>query len=75
MQQVTLEEATARLAELVEAVGQEGTEIVITSGSEPVARLVPPSPPRPRPRFGSARGLIRLAKDFDAPLEEFREYQ
>ena len=75
MQQVTLEEATARLAELVEVVGQEGTEVVIMRGSEAVARLVPPSPPRPRPRFGSARGLIELAEDFDAPLDEFREYQ
>ncbi len=27
-----------------------------------------------RPRFGSAKGRIKMAEDFDAPLEEFREY-
>ncbi|MEA2604346.1 MAG: hypothetical protein QOF89_5338 [Acidobacteriota bacterium] len=30
---------------------------------------------RPRQRtFGSAKGLIRIADDFDEPLEDFREY-
>ena len=28
----------------------------------------------PRPRFGSARGLIKMADDFDEPLEDFAEY-
>lgn len=27
-----------------------------------------------RPRFGSARGLVEIAPDFDAPLDEFRDY-
>jgi hypothetical protein len=26
------------------------------------------------PRFGSARGLVRMSDDFDAPLEDFEEY-
>jgi predicted DNA-binding antitoxin AbrB/MazE fold protein len=35
----------------------------------------PESTERPRQRtFGSARGLIKIADDFDAPLEDFREY-
>ncbi|HEX8671395.1 MAG TPA: DUF433 domain-containing protein [Longimicrobium sp.] len=25
-------------------------------------------------RFGSARGQIRMAEDFDAPLDDFKEY-
>lgn len=33
----------------------------------------PPSGPEPR-RLGWAKGLIHVADDFDAPLEEFREY-
>ncbi len=27
-----------------------------------------------RPQFGSARGLIEIADDFDAPLADFQEY-
>lgn len=34
-----------------------------------------PQTERPRKRvFGSAKGLIRMAEDFDEPLEDFREY-
>ncbi|MEZ0368390.1 MAG: DUF2281 domain-containing protein [Candidatus Sericytochromatia bacterium] len=28
----------------------------------------------PRPRFGSARGLISMSDDFDEPLKDFAEY-
>lgn len=26
------------------------------------------------PKFGSAKGKIKMAPDFDAPLEDFKEY-
>lgn len=29
---------------------------------------------RPRPRFGSARGLGYMTEDFEEPLEDFNEY-
>ena len=28
----------------------------------------------PKPKFGSAKGQIKLAPDFDAPLEDFKPY-
>ncbi|HEX3532414.1 MAG TPA: DUF2281 domain-containing protein [Thermoanaerobaculia bacterium] len=28
---------------------------------------------KPQRRFGSAKGLITIAEDFDAPLEDFKE--
>jgi uncharacterized protein DUF2281 len=31
-------------------------------------------PAAPRPRFGSAKGLITMSDDFDEPLEDFKEY-
>lgn len=33
-----------------------------------------PAPAEAGPRAGSAKGLIWMADDFDAPLEEFDEY-
>ena len=30
--------------------------------------------PKPCPVFGSGRGKMQIADDFDAPLEELREY-
>jgi hypothetical protein len=38
---------------------------------------VPPESPPPRPprRLGTLRGTVRhMAPDFDAPLEDFKEY-
>jgi antitoxin (DNA-binding transcriptional repressor) of toxin-antitoxin stability system len=37
-----------------------------------VARLVPIQD-KPHRQFGSAKGLITIAEDFDAPLEGFKE--
>jgi hypothetical protein len=40
-----------------------------------VVDLVPVAPAaRPRPKFGSARGRVRLAPDFDLPLDDFADY-
>jgi antitoxin (DNA-binding transcriptional repressor) of toxin-antitoxin stability system len=39
-----------------------------------MARLVPVRNGLRRPRFGSAKGLITMADDFDEPLEDFADY-
>jgi antitoxin (DNA-binding transcriptional repressor) of toxin-antitoxin stability system len=73
--QVTIEDAQSRLGELI-ASGIPGEEIGIIQGSRLVAKLVPlVSDDAPRPRFGSAKDVILyMADDFDAPLDEFKEY-
>lgn len=72
---ITLEDAQARLPELIEQL-HPGEEIVITRNQKPVARLVaegkPPKQPR---RLGTLKGaVLYVAPDFDAPLEDFKEY-
>lgn len=72
MIQVTIEQAALELARLLDEVKQ-GEEFVIVQGDAPLARLSPILPPR---QPGSAVGIITyVAEDFDAPLEDFREYQ
>jgi antitoxin (DNA-binding transcriptional repressor) of toxin-antitoxin stability system len=76
MSTVTLEEAQAGLAELIQHL-LPGEEVLIMRGSQPVARLVgQTSTDRKRPRqLGTLRGTVaHIAPDFDAPLEDFREY-
>ncbi|MDZ7344436.1 MAG: DUF2281 domain-containing protein [candidate division KSB1 bacterium] len=55
-----------------------GEEIFITQNQKPIAKLVAISTERPkskrRIKAGSAKGLIKIADDFDEPLEDFREY-
>jgi antitoxin (DNA-binding transcriptional repressor) of toxin-antitoxin stability system len=73
MQQVTLDEAKARLGELIDAALQ-GETVSIAKDEGRAVQLVPVGPPKRRRQFGSAKGLIVMSEDFDAPLEDFREY-
>jgi antitoxin (DNA-binding transcriptional repressor) of toxin-antitoxin stability system len=73
MQQVTLDEAKAQLADLIDAALQ-GETISIAKDEEHAVQLVPIVRSKGRPQFGSARGLSVMADDFDAPLEDFKEY-
>jgi len=73
MHQINVEEAKSSLPELIDA-AINGEEVVIAKDAEHVVRLVPVSRAKPRPQFGSAKGLILIADDFDEPLEDFAEY-
>jgi prevent-host-death family protein len=73
MQQVDLNEAQIHLSDLIEAAIKE-EEIVIMKNDQPMVKLVPISQVRPRPQFGSAKGLITMSEDFDKPIEDFKDY-
>jgi antitoxin (DNA-binding transcriptional repressor) of toxin-antitoxin stability system len=68
-------EAQKHLADLI-ANATFGEEIVITQNEKPIARLVVEQTPALQPRVpGSAKGMISyMADDFDAPLDDFKEY-
>lgn len=74
MHELALKEAQSRLAELV-AEAADGEEVVITRDDGVAFKLVPVTEAQPRPKYGSARGLIQMADDFDAPLEDFKAYE
>ena len=74
MRTVTIHEAKTHLSRLIdEALG--GEQIVIARGKTPVAKLMPiAGGKRARRPGGAAKVIIRVADDFDADLEDFREY-
>jgi antitoxin (DNA-binding transcriptional repressor) of toxin-antitoxin stability system len=75
MTQVTLDEAGAQWARLVEQVRETGEDVVfMTADNKPVARLTPLPAPRAPRQPGSAKGLIHVPDGFDEPLEDFAEY-
>ena len=76
MTTITVEQAQAKLAELIHGL-EPGGELVITEKDEPIARLVATGASNKRqPRQpGTLRGtVLYMAPDFDAPLEDFKEY-
>jgi antitoxin (DNA-binding transcriptional repressor) of toxin-antitoxin stability system len=81
MQQITLTEASHCLPNLIDA-ALSGEEIVITKDDRSAVKLVVMLLPEEsiakhgkRQRlFGSAKGLITMSDDFDAPLEDFKDY-
>lgn len=74
---ITIDDAQARLRDLIHQLAP-GEEVVITENQQPVAKLIgeqskPASPARPGP--GLCKGMITyMAPDFDAPLEDMKEY-
>lgn len=71
--QIALDEAKVRLLDLIEA-ALKGDDVFILKDDQQAVQLIPVEPPRRQPKFGSAAGLIWIADDFDAPLEDFNEY-
>ena len=73
MTQIELQEAKEQFMKLVERAAN-GEEIVIYKNKRPFVKLLPIAHSSRRREFGSAKGLIQMADDFDAPLADFEEY-
>ncbi len=79
MIQVTMDEAKERLPDLIAAA--RGETVLIEKekdadqGAQVVQLVAVQEKTKRKPKFGSAKGVILyMADDFDAPLEDFREY-
>lgn len=73
MYSVNIKEAETQLAKLVEEAAR-GEDVIITRQDGTSFRIVPVKAEPARPKFGSAKGLIKISDDFDEPLEGFEEY-
>jgi len=73
MAQFNIADAKARLSELVDK-ALAGEEVIVARDNKPLLKLVPLGA-KGRRRPGSAKGRLRVAEDFDAPLPDFDDYQ
>ena len=74
MTTVTIEEAQARLPDLIEGLAP-GTELVITRNQEPIARLLAEGKATRKPRkAGNCKGMLTIVADDDEHLRDFGEY-
>ena len=73
MYEIALQDAGVKFAEIIDNVAH-GDEVRIRRNDGKVFKIILEIEPTPFPKFGSARGLIEIADDFDEPLEDFQEY-
>jgi prevent-host-death family protein len=67
-------EAKTRLSELLEQVGR-GRVYRITKRGKPIAELRPIAADASRRVFGEDRGRVKMAKDFETALADFKDYK
>lgn len=73
MYSIALKDAQNQL-EVLTAKVVTGEEVIITDDKGGAFQLIQINHKKPRPRFGSAKGLISIAENFDEPLDDFKDY-
>jgi prevent-host-death family protein len=73
MAKYNIAEFKAHLSNLVNR-ALAGEEVIVARDNKPLLKLVPIESPQARRKPGSARGLVKLAADFDATPSDFDEY-
>ena len=74
MVQINIHEAKTQLSKLLQRVVL-GEEIIIAKGHRPLVKIVPLSTTGNKRKPGSGAGQLQyMADDFDAPLDDFKEY-
>jgi prevent-host-death family protein len=73
---VTIHKAKTTLSQLI-ARAEAGEEIVLARRDQPVAKLVPIKPVRPKRQPGALKGLIKIGPEFFEPMteEELKEWE
>jgi antitoxin (DNA-binding transcriptional repressor) of toxin-antitoxin stability system len=72
MIQIPAKQAATSLEKLLDEATQ-GQEVVIIGADGSAFKLIA-LPRIPEPVFGSAKGLVHIGADFDAPIEGLEEY-
>lgn len=73
MTTITLEEAQAKLPELIAGLAA-GEELVITRNQQPIARLLAEQRPRQPRQAGSAKGMLTIHAEDDEHLRDFQDF-
>ena len=64
MPQIDLDQAKERFVEILKRVAS-GEEFVIAKDDQPLAKIIGIAKRKADRQFGSAKGMIKLSKDFD----------
>jgi prevent-host-death family protein len=73
MENIDIANAQQNFPELIERTIR-GSEIIITREGRPIVKLTALPRKAKQRQFGTAKGLIKITDDFDAPLDDFKAY-
>lgn len=73
MERYSLRDAQDHLQKLIDD-ARHGKTVLILDNNDQAVQLVPVAGATKPRKPGSARGQIKMAADFDAPLSDFDEY-
>lgn len=73
MQNIDINQAQHNFQDLIKKT-MSGGVIIITQSGQPIAKIVPISKTKGQRQFGKAKDLIKIADDFDKPLDDFKDY-
>ncbi len=73
MLQFNIHEAKTNLSKIIQKV-VNGEEVIIAKGNKPVVKIILIDELKPARKLGTAKGKIKISKDFDAVIEDFKEY-
>lgn len=73
MYQVNIHEAKTNLSKLIKK-AVSGEEVIIAKGNKPLVKLVCLENNNCKRKLGSAKRSIKIAADFDMPLDDFEDY-
>ncbi|MBF0541600.1 MAG: type II toxin-antitoxin system Phd/YefM family antitoxin [Nitrospirae bacterium] len=73
MRQVNIDEAKNQFPILIQEV-IKGEDVIITQDNMAIIKMVSLSNNKTKAVFGLAKGLITISDDFDAPIDDFKDY-
>jgi prevent-host-death family protein len=73
MHNIDINQAKQNFTALIEKTVSNG-EVIITKDGQPFVKMVPLTKTMKKRKFGTAKGLIKMADDFDQPIDDFKEY-
>ena len=71
---VNMHQAKTNLSKLVSR-SLEGEEVIIAINNQPMVKLEPIKKKNKQRELGTLKGKITMSEDFDAPLDDFKDYQ
>jgi prevent-host-death family protein len=73
MLNIDINQAKQNFPELIEKTVSNG-EVIITKDGQPIVKMVPLTKAKKERKLGTAKGLIKMADDFDQPIDDFKDY-